>query len=212
MDGPMMTTSNGVHFQESIQEQPLFGGAIRCTFPLRFKDVSIIREVPNNQEVFADLNRDESIIVELLEMKHEVSNQESALWFLQDLANEQDASQDLVVERLNSIPLNEVPYLSQSTAVTTAVGKMRVSKGRQGAEARNVIQVYLGNIRLPNVNTDILITLYEPLVISELSHSAASVGAGETVPAVAAGCLPAAEIFRLILATFRVLDWSLFGV
>lgn len=38
-----------------------------------------------------DPSRDESLIFELLEMKHEVPDDQSAAWFLQDLANEQDA-------------------------------------------------------------------------------------------------------------------------
>ena len=49
-----------------------------------------------SQEVFADPNRDESIIVELLEFEQNVADDQSAVWFLQDLADEQDARQPLV--------------------------------------------------------------------------------------------------------------------
>lgn len=35
--------------------------------------------------------RDESLIFELLDLKTDVPDQGSATWFLQDLANEQDA-------------------------------------------------------------------------------------------------------------------------
>jgi hypothetical protein len=48
------------------------------------------------KEVFADPNRDESLIVELLDLKHDVADNQSASWFLQDLANEQDSAGDLV--------------------------------------------------------------------------------------------------------------------
>lgn len=43
------------------------------------------------QEVFVDPSRDESLIFELLDFKHDVGNNGSAAWFLQDLAAEQDA-------------------------------------------------------------------------------------------------------------------------
>lgn len=38
-----------------------------------------------------DPARDESLIIELLDFKYEVGDVGSAAWFLQDLANEQDA-------------------------------------------------------------------------------------------------------------------------
>jgi hypothetical protein len=46
--------------------------------------------------VFADPSRDESLIVELLEYKPDVTDNGSAAWFLQDLANEQDAEGTVV--------------------------------------------------------------------------------------------------------------------
>jgi hypothetical protein len=41
------------------------------------------------QEAYVDPNRDESIIIELLELKDSVADAGSARWFLQDLAVEQ---------------------------------------------------------------------------------------------------------------------------
>jgi len=43
------------------------------------KKNSIIREVPDNQEVYVDINTDQSIIVELLEQA-EASNDECGLY------------------------------------------------------------------------------------------------------------------------------------
>ncbi len=43
-----------------------------------------------------DPNRDESIIVELLELKDTVVDEKSSRWFLQDLAIEQESEQSLV--------------------------------------------------------------------------------------------------------------------
>ncbi|GLJ17225.1 hypothetical protein SUGI_0298430 [Cryptomeria japonica] len=196
---------------EPCFERPLFGGSISSTFPQRFQDLSNIREVPDHQEAFADPNRDESLIIELLDLKQDVADNQSALWFLQDLANEQDSSGDLVVENVSTVASSEVPFLDPSTVVTAAVGQMGISKGRQGREARNIVRVYVANLRLKDVGTDVLITAYEPLMISELSESARSIGSGAAVPAAAVGCMPVMEAFRLCLATFKIHNWSLFG-
>ncbi|KAL6009777.1 hypothetical protein ACLOJK_000206, partial [Asimina triloba] len=40
-----------------------------------------------------EVSRDESLIFELLDLKHEVEDGESAVWFLHDLATEQDAEE-----------------------------------------------------------------------------------------------------------------------
>ncbi|KAJ3684914.1 hypothetical protein LUZ61_014078 [Rhynchospora tenuis] len=192
-------------------ERPLFGGAISCSFPARFQDVSNIREVPDHQEVFVDPTRDESLIIELLDLKSEVADHESATWFLRDLAIEQDASDSVVIEHSGMMELTGLQNGNEAVPAMTAVGKLAVSKGRQGRGAENIVRVYLANIRLKNVSTDVLITAYEPLIINPLSESARTVGAGVAVPAEQSGCLPVQEVFRLAVSSFKIHDWNLFG-
>ncbi|KAF4360241.1 hypothetical protein F8388_020535 [Cannabis sativa] len=165
-------------------ERPLFAGALTSTFPQRF------------QEVFVDPSRDESLIFEILELKEEVGDDGSASWFLQDLASEQESE-----------------------------GCVAISKGRQGREAQNVVRfriffppannvilwVYVANVRLKEVNTDILISAYEPIHINPLSESATAVGAGAATPAELSGCVPMLEVFKLAVSTFKVNNWGLFG-
>ena len=50
-----------------VQERGLFGGSLSIKLPNNFQDVSEIRQVPDNQEVFVFNNSDASIIIELLE-------------------------------------------------------------------------------------------------------------------------------------------------
>ncbi|KAL5540383.1 hypothetical protein UlMin_045228, partial [Ulmus minor] len=151
--------------EDSYTERPLFGGAIASTFPARFEDVSNIRQVPDHQEVFVDPARDESLIFELLELKHEVADNGSATWFLQDLATEQDAEGSMVIEQSGVIEAPGLQYRGTPAVVTSAIGQMAISKGRQGREAQNVVRVYVANLRLKEVNTDVLITAYEPIHI-----------------------------------------------
>lgn len=195
---------------ESCVPKSLFGGAIFTTFPDRFQDVSNIREVPDHQEVLVDPSRDESLIFELLDLKGEVDDAGSALWFLQDIANEQDAGDNLVVEHSGTLELAAL-HLGEAPAVAaTAVGQLAVSKGRQGREAQNIVRIYLANIRLKNAATDVLITAYEPLLINPLSESAVAVAAGPAIPAEQVGCLPMSEVFKLAVTNFNVRDWNLF--
>ncbi|EOY01979.1 Mog1/PsbP/DUF1795-like photosystem II reaction center PsbP family protein isoform 3 [Theobroma cacao] len=169
-------------------ERPLFGGAISTTFPLRFQDVSNIRQVPDHQ---------------LLDYKHEVGDDGSAVWFLQDLAVEQDGEGFTLLEQSAAVEAPGLRYRNIPAVVTTAVGQMAVSKGRQGREAQNIIKVYLANLRLKEVGTDVLITAYEPILIHPLSQSASAVGAGLAVPAMQSGLVPMVEVFKLAVTSFK---------
>ncbi|KAL5722727.1 hypothetical protein ACHQM5_006213 [Ranunculus cassubicifolius] len=164
-------------------DRALFGGALSTTFPLRF------------QEGFADPNRDESLIFELLDLKHDVADNGSATWFLQDLATEQGAEGCIVLEQSGVFDAEGLRYRNMPAVITTAVGQM----------------VYLANLRLKGVDTDVLITAYEPLAISPFSESAPDVGAGLAVPAAQVGCMPMSDVVKLAVSTFKVHDWNLFG-
>ncbi|XP_057448259.1 uncharacterized protein LOC130739843 [Lotus japonicus] len=194
-----------------VHLRPLFGGEISSTFPNRFQDVSNIRDVPDHQEVFVDPSRDESLIFELLDFKHDVADNGSAAWFFQDLAREQDAEGTVVIEQSGVLEAPGLTHNNIPTVVTTAVGQMAISKGRQGREAQNIVKVYLANLRLKGVDTDVLITAYEPIVINPLSESADTVGAGLAVPAAQAGCMSMDEVIKLAVTNFKVYDWGLFG-
>uniref|UniRef100_A0A1J3HTM5 Putative ran guanine nucleotide release factor n=2 Tax=Noccaea caerulescens TaxID=107243 RepID=A0A1J3HTM5_NOCCA len=196
---------------EFCPARPLFGGAISTAFPQRFEDVSNIRQVPDHQEVFVDPSRDESLIIELLDFKSEVGDNGSASWFLNDLAREQDAEGFKLIEQSEVIEAPGLTFRNIPAAVTTAIGEMAISKGRQGREAQNLVRVYVANLRLKGVDTDVLVTAYEPILINPLSESAEAVGSGLAVPASQSGIMPMCDVIKQSLSTFKVNDWSLFG-
>jgi hypothetical protein len=74
-----------------------------------------------------------------------------------------------------------------------------------------ILQVYVANIRLKGVDTDVLVTAYEPILINPLSESADAVGSGLAVPASQSGKMPMCDIIKQSLSTFKVNDWNLFG-
>ncbi|KAF9621247.1 hypothetical protein IFM89_018332 [Coptis chinensis] len=70
-------------------------------------------------------------------------------------------------------------------------------------------EVYLANLRLKGVGTDVLITAYEPIVISK---STRTVGAGLAIPAMQSRCMQMADVFKLAVSSFKVQDWDLFAM
>ncbi|CAN0923686.1 Probable ran guanine nucleotide release factor [Linum grandiflorum] len=196
---------------DSYSERPLYGGAISSIFPPRFEDVSNVRQVPDHQEAFVDPARDESLVFEVLELKNEVGDNGSAAWFLQDLVTEQDGEGFTLMEQSEVVEVPGLRYMNLPVTISTAVGQMAVSKGRQGREAQNIVKVYLANVRLKEVRTDMLITAYEPVLINPSSESASAVGAGLATSAAQSGVVPMADVFKCAVSSFKVYDWNLFG-
>ena len=117
-----------------------------------------------------------------------------------------------------------------------AVGEQMVSKGRQGSDAANRVQVrcitpdkglpmdstdcsclviekalvhaqvMMAIIRLQHVASEVLITLNTPVHVSERSAVAAAVQPGPKADHRAAGAL-----FRQALASLKIKDYGLFG-
>eukprot|EP01126_Amoeba_proteus_P060463 TRINITY_DN7998_c0_g1_i2.p1 TRINITY_DN7998_c0_g1~~TRINITY_DN7998_c0_g1_i2.p1 ORF type:complete len:100 (+),score=18.90 TRINITY_DN7998_c0_g1_i2:58-357(+) len=73
------------------RKRSLFGGAISCSFPSTFLDVSDFREVPDNQEVFTDISTERTIIVELLEYVDCEDVMEASLTHFRELASINDS-------------------------------------------------------------------------------------------------------------------------
>jgi hypothetical protein len=55
---------------EELKPRPLFGGSINIQLPERFIDISDFRPIPDNQEVFADANIDQSLIIDIMVRIH----------------------------------------------------------------------------------------------------------------------------------------------
>ncbi|KAI3699447.1 hypothetical protein L2E82_43767 [Cichorium intybus] len=65
-------------------------------FGVQFEEVSNIRDVPDHQSGgVCGPPRDEILIFELLELKHDVADNGSGTWFLQDLLGKRDVAVQL---------------------------------------------------------------------------------------------------------------------
>ena len=82
------TNGNSLHepFSDIWEMKQLFGGAITSLIPKSFEDVSIIRQVPDHQEVFVDKYTEMSLIVELMQADESVSDELAAAHYFEDLS------------------------------------------------------------------------------------------------------------------------------
>jgi hypothetical protein len=99
----------------------LFGGAISCWVPDGFVDVSTLRQVPDNQEVFVAEQGDEAMLsVEVLEYA-EVPDSEAARFCFADVADWNEAQSWQLESSTERVGAAEVPLLSRSTLVPVSV-------------------------------------------------------------------------------------------
>lgn len=153
---------------------PLFGGGLSAVIPHSATDVSDLREIPDNQEVFAHAHTDQSLIVELLEYQGQVADQDAARYHFEDIAGSNKALEPGAFEVTSVVPLPKSELsLSECGSAWMLTGTQCVSKFNE--EARNTVTLHLGLFRLPQFSTDVLITFNDPQSISPASSSAAAV-------------------------------------
>ncbi|XP_069502307.1 ran guanine nucleotide release factor [Ambystoma mexicanum] len=156
------------------QEHMLFGGAFSAVLPPDFQDVSDLREIPDNQEVFAHRWTDQSLIMELLEYQNEVADANAARYHFEDIASVNDASGQ---ERSEVLSVEPIPKgqlaLGECQSAWFLTGRQLVSKFNE--EARNTVNIYMCLLRLPQFATEVLLTFNDPGAIDPSSSSAESV-------------------------------------
>lgn len=184
----------------------LFGGAIESVVLQRFEDCSLLRQVPDHQEVFADACSDQSIIVEILQREEDIPDDQICQYHFQELAvaNESSESEVEDVRMLENIS-ESAPFL-QPFPVWILAGTQYVSKFKE--EARNRVRLFLAVIRLEEHETDILVSVNVPIEIAPDSSSARQLD----LDALQGDSNPdnAVHVFFLFLRNFKILDFGLF--
>lgn len=232
--------SLSLQIEESLlKHELLFGGAIRLAIPSKWRDVSDIRPVPDHQEVYQDCTfaggiipqsspgtiegTGACLIVEILERQDDVKDAEAAKYFFRDTA---EANGEIVGEIFNTNvwnaghsqsnstrPTDEnynlMPSLSARVKVCTCSGFHSVSplKNRTSLEEGKapLIRVDLAVVRLEAVETDLLITMSTPTTTTErmkiISNATKTENQQKEI----------SPLFQLVLKSFDIKDWSLFG-
>jgi hypothetical protein len=157
----------------------LYGGALKCALPSSFADASDMRQVPDNQEVWLDLESGLTIIVELLEYDHSFEGkghstaheQEQVLRRIFDDITAVSEAQGHAVDRvLTSEEMGAAaagtPMLQKLREYPQAILAARHAvqpraRPIHGAPAEfDGVQIVSLNVRLQPVDTDLVLTLY----------------------------------------------------
>ncbi|ETW02278.1 hypothetical protein H310_05827 [Aphanomyces invadans] len=181
-------------------KHPLYGGALSCEIPRGFADVSEFRQVPDNQEVFAEAATDRCIIVELLELEASVSGTATSEFYFHEIAESNNcAPNDCTILQTLLATEQDIPGLATTAFVT--IGKQCVAKFKEAS--KNTMQLYVCCVRLPNVSTDLVISVTVPLQLHPSSSSS------RDAP-IATNADEGQLILKGLLRTLEVHDWGLF--
>lgn len=132
--------------ESEFRSKDLYGGAIHCTLPSEFQDVSTFRQVPDHQEVFADEITDRCIIIEILQYETSVSRHDSAEYFFKELSNSNSSSSgETMILHQETIDSKRMSLLPQECAKEALLGLQQVAKFRE--DVKNKVLIYLCNIR-----------------------------------------------------------------
>lgn len=181
-------------------DRQLFGGALTAVLPKWAGDVSEFREIPDHQEVFIHPSTDQSVVIEILEYQ-QIQDQNAACYHFQDIAESNDSTNTDVV-LTEEIPLEQISVLQCKSAWFLS-GRQLVSKFNE--QEKNVVNIHMALFRLPDYNTDIVMSFNDPEYIS--------VGSSSHVPAVNYNQFEpwTVQEFKQSTTTLKVLDSSLFA-
>ncbi|KAF0984090.1 hypothetical protein FDP41_008005 [Naegleria fowleri] len=189
--------------------RPLFGGAMSILLPVHYLDASNFREIPDNQEVWTDnlevptssgggvqSSSCPSVIIEILSRSENVSDAKIMDFLFHDLADANHAAVNqrfLLLQPFDDTQQTRANNFPMADYATGAVGKMMVEKNRGMDE----VTVFLWVVRLKHVDTDILISLNDPVVKYSSADEASQ--------------SPRMKLFETIVRSLKVNDWNLFA-
>lgn len=166
---------------------PLFGGAISLTLEGNYLDASLMRQVPDNQEVLLSHDSDVSVILEVLQCvapgTDKAAMEQGVRYHFDSLAHDNSA----VSSELDAVDAPESGSAPAGTtpAPATAHGRQTVPKfGKH--ENEQAVTIYVALWRLPAKNVDLVLSLNDPT-----------------------GRFTAAP-FRAAAASLQIHDWGLF--
>ncbi|KAK4203587.1 hypothetical protein QBC40DRAFT_346190 [Triangularia verruculosa] len=195
------------------QPTPLFGGALTVDLPSNFADVSKLRQVPDNQEVYIDKDGFTSIIVDIIERVHTTADDslerdaKALTTHLEELVGVEDAAETVQVWNTTE---TQISHLSEDipayTLIATQTHKQREGeRERQGAPDFTALILTL--IRLEKEQTDILVTINVPHIKGEYDEEEIDLAMGKQGELIG----DAVEYASRIWESFDVKDWGLFG-
>ncbi|ELU10839.1 hypothetical protein CAPTEDRAFT_115456 [Capitella teleta] len=137
----------------------LYGGNMSVLLPPESVDVSELRQIPDNQEVFAHSFTEQSIIIEILELIPEEDEEAVRLVY-----SPGDISQNLLIYLLGRTSKKSdiitMQIKQKSKSAFCLHGQQYVSKFNE--TSKHTLNLWMGLIRLPQYQSDIIVTFNDP--------------------------------------------------
>ncbi|KAL2210636.1 Mog1p/PsbP-like protein [Sarocladium strictum] len=189
---------------------PLFGGALSAEIPAKFADVSKLRQVPDNQEVWIDEEGFTSIIFDITERVGPSGSGPKI-----DGQAMTDHLEDMVGADINTVKIwntaeTEFSRLDKGTPAYTLISTQtpRVRPGEQQSSAPDFTAIIMTLLRLEKQKTDILITVNVPHIKGQYDEDDVDLELGKQGKLIG----DAVEYSARIWESFRIKDWELFVV
>jgi hypothetical protein len=191
---------------------PLYGGAIVCDLPGSFADVSRLRQVPDNQEVWIEQNGFTSIIFDITER---VGGSGSGPEI--DGRAITEHLEDMVGSDINTVKIwntaeTEFTRLDSGIPAYTLIATQTPrlpshQSSREQTSAPDFTAIIMTLLRLEKQKTDILITINVPHIKGEYNEEDVDLELGKQGKLIG----DAVEHSARIWSTFKIKDWGLFG-
>lgn len=193
----------------SFTNTPLFGGAIVCDLPEKFADVSKLRQVPDNQEVWIDQDGFTSIIFDITERVGEPGTGPEIDGRAMTTHLEDMVGSDIDTVKIWNTAETEFSRLESGAPAYTLISTQtpHVSKSHDQTSAPDFTAIILTLLRLEKLKTDILITINVPHIKGEYNEEDVDLELGKQGKLIG----DAVEYSARIWATFKIKDWGLFG-
>ncbi|TQV98339.1 hypothetical protein V2A60_007913 [Cordyceps javanica] len=189
---------------------PLYGGAVVCDIPEKFADVSKLRQVPDNQEVWIDEDGFTSIIFDVTERVGESGkgpeiDGRAITTHLQELVGS-----DIDSVKIWNTAETEFSRLDSKYPAYTLIATQtpRSSHSRDRPSAPDFTAIIMTLLRLETNNTDILITINVPHIKGEYNEEDVDLELGRQGKLIG----DAVEYSARIWKSFKIKDWGLFVV
>ncbi|KAI2635572.1 Mog1p/PsbP-like protein [Hypomontagnella submonticulosa] len=198
----------------TYKSTPLFGGALVCDLPSNFADVSLIRQVPDNQEVYIDKDGFTSIIFDINERVGGPGSGAEIDGRALTAHLEELVGDDLErVKVWNTTPTlfsrldDDIPAYTLIATSSPRRPDPAAAEDKQAEIKTNFTAIILTLVRLEREKTDLLITINVPHIRGEYDEEDVDLELGKQGKLIGDAVDYAAKIWE----TFKVKDWGLFN-
>ncbi|KAK0749811.1 hypothetical protein B0T18DRAFT_427872 [Schizothecium vesticola] len=206
----------------SYKITPLFGGALLCDLPEKFADVSKIRQVPSNQEVYIDKDGFTSIIFDITERVGPKSSSSATTSNLETDGRaltthlEELVGDDADTVKVWNTTETSFSHLDHSIPAYTLIATQTPNKPKpkaaddprsSGGGAPDFTALILTLLRLEKEQTDVLITINVPHIKGEYDEDEVDLELGKQGKLIG----DAVEYAARIWSSLDVEDWGLFN-